>query len=414
MTAWLKTNFNRYPFLAIALVCLSAPYVSAQAPKDPVPTRKADKWTYSGIGGDYEEARPFQAIEQTKTIKTLIKGKDNKPILGIKTKKNLEKDTTITEEIGWLAAVQKGEKWGYIGKDGKLVVQPNYNIAYEYKHNFAVVAKGLATADGLENEFGVLDKTGKEIVPCKYDEMGAEVRDSIVTVAKIDKATGKALFGFLHVSGKLIADFKYDEVRDFSNGMGAFAKSGKWGFIDKTGKEVIPAQFEKTFDFSEDLAYTYKSLKWGFINKAGKEVIQYQYQSQPIAVGMFMNGLAKVRKNQLEGWIDRNNNRRINFSYPTARDFSERRCAVKTGAKWGFIDLTGKLTIPATYDDALDFRNDLAAVKVGMKWGFIDKTGAMKIPAKYDEIKASFARGIAEVRIGEEYYYIDKTGKEYK
>jgi hypothetical protein len=414
MTAWLKTNFNRTTWVFVcALFSVSCVY--AQAPKDPVPTRKGEKWTYSVIGGEYDDARPFVPLLQTKTIKTPIKGKGGKPIIGFKTKQPLQKDTTITEEIGLLAAVQKGDKWGYIGKDGKFVVQPSYTVAYDYKNNYAVVAKGQVVDDELKNEYGVLDRFGKEVVPCKYIEMGAEVRDSIVTITKLDQATGSASFGFLHVSGRLVADFKYEQVSSgFSNGMGAFAKGGKWGFIDKTGKEIIPAQFEKTYDFSEDLAYVYKSLKWGFINKQGKEIIQFQYQPQPLAVGKFINGLAKVRKNNLEGWVDRNNNMRIKFTYPTARDFNERMCGVKTGAKWGFIDITGKLAIPATYDDVLDFHDGMAAVRMGAKWGFSDTKGVMKIPAKYDEIKMNFVRGIAEVRDGELYYYIDKTGKEYK
>ncbi len=411
MAAWLKTN-TILSYSIIGFFYLSAPLVFAQ--KDPVPTRKAEKWTYSIIGGDYEEAHPFHALLQTKTIKTLVKGKDGKPVIGVKTKKNLEKDTVITEEIGHLAAVKKGEKWGYIGKDGKFVVQPKYSIVYDFKNNYAVVGIGESTDDGLITEYGIINRMGQEVIPCKYIDMGTEVRDSIVTVAKID-AAGVAMFGFLHVSGKLVADFKFTQVRDFSNGMGAISRGGKWGFIDKMGKEVIPPQFERVFDFSEDLAYTYKSLKWGFINKQGKEVIQFQYQSQTFTQGLFQNGLAKVRKNNLEGWIDRNDNKRVSFAYPEARDFSERRAAVKTGAKWGYIDLTGKLVIPSTYDAAEDFHDDIAAVKVGQKWGFIDKTNKMIIPAKYDEIKIPFARGIAEVRLGaDEYFYIDKTGKEYK
>ena len=55
MTAWLKTNTLAY--WVIGLSCLFASPIFAQ--KDPVPTRKADKWTYSIIGGEYEEARPF-------------------------------------------------------------------------------------------------------------------------------------------------------------------------------------------------------------------------------------------------------------------------------------------------------------------------------------------------------------------
>jgi len=408
MNAWFKPNLLTY-----AVICFSFLITfNSFAQKDPVPTKKGDKWTYSIIGGDYEAVRPFYPLIQTKSAKTLIKAKDGKPIIGARTKKNLEKDTTITEEIGHLAAVKKSGKWGYISKDGKFVVQPKYSIAYDYKNNYAVVAIGEITEEGAVDEHGILDRSGREVVPCKYAVMGTEICDSIVNVGKTD-ATGTG-FGFLHVSDRLIADFKYSQVRDFSNGMAAVERNKRWGFIDKTGKEVITLQFERVFDFSEELAYAYKSLKWGFINKQGKEVIQYQYQPQTIGFGMFTYGLAKVRKNNLEGWIDRNNNKRINFAYPEAHDFSERLACVKTGAKWGYIDISGKLVIPPTFDAGRAFHDGAAAVRIGTKWGFIDNKGKTIIPAKYDEVKEQFKRGIAEVKLGEEYYYIDKTGKEYK
>ena len=41
----------------------------------------------------------------------------------------------------------------------------------------------------------------------------------------------------------------------------------KWGYIDKTGKEVIPIEFDYVSDFSEGLAAVEKNGKYRYIIK---------------------------------------------------------------------------------------------------------------------------------------------------
>ena len=43
--------------------------------------------------------------------------------------------------------------------------------------------------------------------------------------------------------GQEIVPSKYDNARDFSEGLAAVALNSTWGFIDNTGKEIIPMQF---------------------------------------------------------------------------------------------------------------------------------------------------------------------------
>ena len=73
-----KNNFNLIHFLVLFACSLLPAFAWAQAPKDPVPTRKADKWVYSGVAGEFDEAHAFHPIIQTKSIKTLVKGKNGK------------------------------------------------------------------------------------------------------------------------------------------------------------------------------------------------------------------------------------------------------------------------------------------------------------------------------------------------
>ena len=65
-----------------------------------------------------------------------------------------------------LAAVRMEEKgpWGFINKSGVMVIKPQFDAANSFHEGLAVVRKGTDTY-GNKNEYAVIDKTGKMIIP---------------------------------------------------------------------------------------------------------------------------------------------------------------------------------------------------------------------------------------------------------
>ena len=180
----------------------------------------------------------------------------------------------------------------------------------------------------LNGKFGYyIDKTGKEVIPLKYD-----------------------------------LKYDYDNMRDsgdFSEGLASVKLNGKFGYIDKTGKEIVPLKYDAVRSFESGLARVYvweknKGLKYGFIDKTGKEVIPLKYDYDALEYGFnsgnFIEGLARVSLN----------------------------------GKWGYIDKTGKEVIPFKYDDITLFSEGLAMVVLNGKCGYVDKTGKEITPLKYD------------------------------
>lgn len=49
-------------------------------------------------------------------------------------------------------------------------------------------------------------------------------------------------------------------------------QNGMYGYIDRTGKVVIHPKFDEARDFSEGLARVEMNSKWGYIDKKGKFV----------------------------------------------------------------------------------------------------------------------------------------------
>lgn len=101
------------------------------------------------------------------------------------------------------------------------------------------------------DKWGFVDKTGKEVVPCKYDAV-TEFSESLARVS----LNGKV--GFIDKAGKEVTPLKYEYVdlkKGLSEGLAGVKLNGKWGFVDKTGKEVIPLIYDAFVDeFSEGKA----------------------------------------------------------------------------------------------------------------------------------------------------------------
>jgi len=89
-----------------------------------------------------------------------------------------------------LAAVKKAEKYGYIDKTGKIIIQPQFDDAYSFHEGLAKVTR--------DKKYEFIDKTGK------------------ITIQP-----------------------QFDYADSFKEGLAQVKKDGKSCYIDKTGKITI-------------------------------------------------------------------------------------------------------------------------------------------------------------------------------
>ncbi len=189
----------------------------------------------------------------------------------------------------------EGGKWTYIDSTGKEITNFIYDEAFPFAGGYALVIIG--------KKEGLLDKSGKEIIPVSFDEIGERVdmvpgktspfHDGLIRVRQNEK------WGFIDKTGKVVVPLIYSNAHNLSEGLGAVEQKGKWGFIDKTGKVVVPLIYSNAYDFSEGLGAVEQKGKWGFIDKTGKVVILLKYDWVGYDMG-FKKGRAEV---QLDGEV---------------------------------------------------------------------------------------------------------------
>ena len=133
------------------------------------------------------------------------------------------------------AAVCDGKKWGYINKQGKVVISLKYEGADEFEKGSGAVFRN--------RKFGLINRQGKLVVPIKYYDS-----PNLSSYKGLYNISGKDGVGVIDSNGKIIVPAaKYDYIMFFREGLALVGKKiggeFKGGFINKKGKLVIPIKY---------------------------------------------------------------------------------------------------------------------------------------------------------------------------
>lgn len=255
--------------------------------------------------------------------------------------------------------------WGYINKEGAMVIEPEHQIAYPFSDGLAAVRSGWR-------------------------------------------------WYFLDERGEFVIDGSFEDIRPFSEGKAAVRVDGRWGYINTSGNFVINPRFRGATDFSGQRAFV-RSLdyrEFHYIDELGQKLDALNMPSDMdfIEENAFDNERALVRDNDLYGYIDPTGNTIIDLQYSEALPFSGNLAAVLISDRWGFIDSVGSIAISPQFVSAGLFNDGLApARKNSNQFGFIDESGTFVIAEQFDEVR-SFSEERAPVRVGDKWTFIDTNG----
>ncbi|RLD47286.1 MAG: hypothetical protein DRI86_00810 [Bacteroidetes bacterium] len=316
-------------------------------------------------------------------------------------------------------------KYGFIDKSGKEVIPPNYKraknfylgickvnfngkvgyidstenaiIPFEYDHitNFR---KGLATTfvgttddrgNTIEGKYGVIDISGKELIPAIYDR--ASYTDGFAFVVNNNK------FGLLK-GGDTIINFIYDGAKGYANGLiliynnvdkntdeinpiyddyGNEIIERKYGFVDTLGNLVIPMIYDDAIDLRNKLSIVKKNGYYGIINRAGETILDFSYDK--IYIPEEGNGEYQMRtlKDGKYGCIEPDgkvilepNYDRINLSY-----YDSGIIVVTNDEKMGCVNIKGELVIPLDFDYISVYNKNKFRVTIDEKTYFVNSKG---------------------------------------
>ncbi|BAY10510.1 WG repeat-containing protein [Calothrix sp. NIES-2098] len=281
-----------------------------------------------------------------------------------------------------LFLIIENNKWGFIDRNGEIVIKPQFNYAQDF-------VEERAAFKGSNGKWGLIDPKGKVIIQPKFDKIDYfyEQRAAVNIGNK---------WGFVDTNGNFIIEPQFEKVDRFFEGRAAVRSNGKWHFIDLSGKLIAQTELYAVNNFSEGLAAVSVRIKdkyrRGFIDRNGQFVIDIKEVYLNFEGTWFINGLAPVYIDDSLSWI--------------GEIFFEER----PKKKWGFINKIGQLVIPTKYDSVTHFSECLATVWINNQAGIINTFGQIILEPKYDNIYV-FSNGIARVEVNKKYGFIDKNGR---
>ena len=225
------------------------------------------------------------------------------------------------------------QKYGYIDRTGALVIPVTLTRPCNYwGDQFYFTNEGLALTN-IGDKWGFIDRAGKLVM--QFDDAG-KFSEGLAPA----KVNGK--FGFINSKGKFVLTPAFDQALPFTEGLAAVRVKDLWGFVDKRGKVIIAPEYKAVELFSEGSAAVMvdeKKWEWATIDRTGKVIIPARENGRT----HFSNGLSRVTIDREEGFIDKTGKTVIEPNFARAEDFHD-GLAYVTDAETGrgsYIDTSG-------------------------------------------------------------------------
>jgi hypothetical protein len=206
-----------------------------------------------------------------------------------------------------------GKKWGLISNEGKITAPCAYDHLFRFcpynQKNKHTTWAFLACKNG---KWGVLNFTGKELIPLIYDLPYAHEADGVCYFTMPEQPACN-YNKEIACQGQMLDSGRF-HFPAFGGNM-IFMQNGKYGMVDTLeGKVLIPFEYDQVI-YSKNGVHSFKKGKKSFLFTTG---------------GLSLSAYSEVR------------------SSPTGYH------NVKKKGKWGYIDPEGKEITPCMFDDAAE------------------------------------------------------------
>lgn len=293
-----------------------------------------------------------------------------------------------------IAIVSKNHKYGIINEFGKEIVKPEYDTLEHPEEDYheSEIFEGKN-----KNHITLLDKRGNKICD--------RIKDYSFNFSRLENKVQRVYiilnlknqYGVVDKEGKIIIPFIYDEIQDFYGTANTIVKlKGKFGLVSSNNKIVLPIECESIMTW-DDLDYYIikKNNKSGIIDKNLKPVLNFNYQDLSPCFYDDQNRFIAKKDNKY-GVIDRRGSIIIPFEYNEMSNWVEYGPGsdyhfVTKNKKKGLITKEGKIVIPTIYDSLFyNDENTIILSKDG-KYGVVTIQNKSVIPFNYDKIYTDLA-----------------------
>ena len=326
-----------------------------------------------------------------------------------------------------------GKGWGIISKD-EVLVAPKYLFPHPQVGSaiWGQHQDGFVVFKNSDGKYACLSKEDKWVAPFEYDGITLDgfSHEGLIRVEK--KTEDAKLLGLLDKDGKEILPCKYKYISKFENGVASVEIDENKYWINKEGNEVSQPEVTETKSVFEEYEVVERDGKYGIVDKDGNAITPFKYDTISVQnvyrpnIIQFFNGYVVVTINNLRGLVNEKGEEVVPCKHEVIQNITNGMfVSVSTsgGKKFGLYDTKGNEILPVIYSFIHIFENGLVFVEKSSKCALIgvpsetakepekkSKVKKVKAPLKYSEI-GTFSEGLVSVK-GKYYGFIDKDGNE--
>lgn len=216
-------------------------------------------------------------------------------------------------------------------------------------------------------------------------------------------------WGYIDLNGDLKIENKFDDCRDFIDGLALTNLNGKWGYIDTNGKTIIEHKYLKAGSFKNELAlvkdFTGNSY---FINKKGEKALSLEANK----ITEFESGLSICMIGGMWGAYNSNGELIIKPEYQKLKVLNDQHVLAKREKEYLLLKHDG-IPVNDLVFDKLYFDSDFPYVIRQKKQYFVLDKNHNKIDLAFDKLE-SFKGKYTLGKSGDQYQLIDIRAKQIK
>ena len=150
---------------------------------------------------------------------------------------------------GDLALVKMGKLYGYVNRNGNMVIPPKFYMAQSFYEGYATVA---VEKEPGSTTYGIIDTSGTFVILPNYAWLGTLSEGRVPYRIMKD---GQPMFGYLNMKGEVVIEAQYTQASPFNEGLAAVRMAEKEGYINIHGEIVIPFKYTRARTFENGSAF---------------------------------------------------------------------------------------------------------------------------------------------------------------
>lgn len=301
------------------------------------------------------------------------------------------------EEAAYMADYESPvSKWGFINKEGKLVVRPVYDAAGAFSEGLAAV-----NHNGL---WGFIDHSGKQVIKPLYRSAWA-FHEKKARVLPFDQPEQ-----YIDVHGHALKSDGWIASDDFSNGRARVKVGDTYGYIDSTGLMVIQPIYTRGWNFKRGLCIVEYQEKLGVIDLKGIYVLPPEFDFIKIAGGQ--QDVILCHKGNVSTAYDFKGSELARLTDCKMVDSDGHLISIRNKESMYLFDLKNQVSIlQSRYSNIIYLEDSFWAGKSLEGYLLLDAEGHPLSSIAYQQIN-KFSHGLAAFSKSEFWGYLDEKGVE--